>query len=141
MKDRVPAPGKANRVKITQDDGTVVEGVLSYADDATQEGSAYNKANVLPDDVCDILSLDTDTAEPKDAFGLLGQRPIPFNAYSTDLYLYITGQHPFLCAGPYNDYWMYQNTNDHRHSVRTISLTGNAQEITVYDSKELSERV
>lgn len=68
MKDRVPAPGKANRVKITQDDGTVVEGVLSYADDATQEGSAYNRANVLPDDVCEALAIDSDTAEPKDAW-------------------------------------------------------------------------
>lgn len=68
MRDRVPAPGKANRVKITLDSGQVVEGVLSYADDATQEGSAYNKANVLPDDVCNELSIDPTTSEPKDAF-------------------------------------------------------------------------
>lgn len=68
MRDRVPAPGKANRVKITLDSGQVVEGVLSYADDATQEGSAYNKANVLPDDVCNDLGIDPTTAEPKDAF-------------------------------------------------------------------------
>lgn len=67
MRDRIPTPGKANRVKITKDDGTVIEGVLSYADDATQEGSAYNKANVLPDDVCDTLRL-TGDPEPKDAF-------------------------------------------------------------------------
>ena len=68
MRDRIPTPGKANRVRITQDDGTVVEGVLAYADDATQEGSAYNKANVLPDDVCEALAIDSDTAEPKDAW-------------------------------------------------------------------------
>lgn len=68
MRDRVPAPGKANRVKITLDNGQVVEGVLSYADDATQEGSAYNKANVLPDDVCNDLGIDPTTSEPKDAF-------------------------------------------------------------------------
>lgn len=68
MRDRVPAPGKANRVKITLDSGQVVEGVLSYADDATQEGSAYNKANVLPDDVCNDLGIDPTTSEPKDAF-------------------------------------------------------------------------
>lgn len=70
MRDRIPTPGKANRVKITKDDGAVVEGVLSYADDATQEGSAYNKANVLPDDVCETLGL-TGDPEPKDAFRLL----------------------------------------------------------------------
>lgn len=68
MRDRVPSPGKENRVRITQDDGHIVEGVLSYADDATQEGSAYNKANVLPDDVCATLGLNSDTAEPKDAW-------------------------------------------------------------------------
>ena len=68
MRDRVPAPGKANRVKITLDNGQVVEGVLSYADDATQEGSAYNKENVLPDDVCNDLGIDLTTSEPKDAF-------------------------------------------------------------------------
>ena len=34
----------------------------------TQSPSAYNKANVLPDDVCQELSIDPDTSEPKDAF-------------------------------------------------------------------------
>lgn len=68
MYDRLPTPGKENRVRITQDDGTIVEGVLSYADDATQEGSHYTKGNVLPDDVCGILGIDPDTSEPKDAW-------------------------------------------------------------------------
>lgn len=68
MRDRLPTPGKENRVKITQDDGTAVEGVLSYADDATQEGSPYTKGNVLPDEVCNAYDLDTVTSEPKDAF-------------------------------------------------------------------------
>ena len=57
MYDRLPAPGKENRVRITQDNGQIIEGVLSYADEATQEGSPYTKGNVLPDDVCDILVL------------------------------------------------------------------------------------
>ena len=68
MRDRLPTPGKENRVKITMDDGSVVEGVLSYADDATQEGSAYTKGNVLPDDVCIKLAIPNDVSEPKDAF-------------------------------------------------------------------------
>ena len=46
--------------------------MLSYADDATQEGSAYTKGNVLPDDVCSLLELEHDQAEPKDAFSILG---------------------------------------------------------------------
>jgi hypothetical protein len=68
MRDRLPAPGKENRVKITLDDGRTVEGVLSFADDATQEGSTYTKGNVLPDDVCDTLGIDRAQSEPKDAF-------------------------------------------------------------------------
>lgn len=67
MLDRVPTPGRENRVKITQDDGTVVAGVLEYDDQATQEGSAYNVANVLPSNVLEALGLDS-SAEPKDAF-------------------------------------------------------------------------
>lgn len=71
MRDRVPTPGKENRVRITQDDGQIVEGVLSYADDATQEGSAYTKGNVLSDEVCDLMALDHDESEPDDAFRYL----------------------------------------------------------------------
>ena len=68
MRDRLPTPGKENRVRITQDNGQVVEGTLAYADGATQEGSVYTKGNVLPDDVCGILGIDPVTSEPKDAW-------------------------------------------------------------------------
>ena len=68
MRDRLPAPGKENRVRIRQDNGQVVEGVMEYADDATQEGSAYTKGNVLPDSLCDTLGIDPESSEPKDAF-------------------------------------------------------------------------
>lgn len=77
MRDRVPTPGRENRVKITQDDGTVVSGVLEYDDQATQEGSPYTRGNVLPDDVCNAYNLDKVTSEPKDAFlavpGIMGK--------------------------------------------------------------------
>lgn len=68
MRDRIPEPGKENRVRIVQDDGQVVEGVLEHADNAAIEGSSYNKANVLPDTVCDKFKINRTTAEPKDAF-------------------------------------------------------------------------
>ena len=71
MRDRLPELGKANRIRITMDDGQVIEGVLSYADNASQDGSVYSKGNVLPDAVCVALGLNTDTAEPKDAFEML----------------------------------------------------------------------
>lgn len=45
IQNRLPTPGKENRVKITQDSGAVVEGVLSYADEATQDGTYWNRKN------------------------------------------------------------------------------------------------
>ena len=83
MKDRLPVPGKENRVKIQQDNGQVVEGVLEYADNATQAGSAYCKANVLPDDVCDYLGLNRKEAEPRDAFMSLTPTKLTFTNITT----------------------------------------------------------
>lgn len=87
MRDRLPTPGKEGRVRFCSDnykppslslddDGHLVvdyeseqiEGVLEHADDATQDGSVYCKANVLPDAVCDALGIDADESEPRDAF-------------------------------------------------------------------------
>lgn len=71
MQDRIPAPGRENRIRITQDDGTIIAGKLEYDDQATQEGSPYTKGNVLPDEVCDLMALDHDGSEPDDAFRYL----------------------------------------------------------------------
>lgn len=106
-----------------------------------QKGSALSRANILPDETCDALGLDRETSEPKDGFiasAEIGARP---NAYASDLFLYITGKHPLLNAGPYNDYWQYETMNNHLHEARTISLTGNAENITVYDGSTLAERM
>lgn len=100
---------------------------LNTAGIITPNPSAYSKANVLPDDVCEELGLDTTTAEPKDAFGVVANvnaRPGP-GIYASDFWLYITGRHPLLNTGPYNDYGQFFQRN--------ISLTGDAQTITVYD--------
>lgn len=101
---------------------------LNTAGIITPNPSAYSKANVLPDDVCEELGLDTTTAEPKDAFGVvvgLMSRPSG-GLYGTDFYMYITGKHPFLNAGELNDY--------HNYYSRSIALTGEVQTITVYDN-------
>lgn len=68
MRDRIPAPGRENRIRITQDDGTVIAGKLEYDDQATQEGSPYTKGNVLPDEVCTALGLAAEESEPRDGF-------------------------------------------------------------------------
>lgn len=83
MKDRIPEPGKENRVRIRQDNGQIVEGVLEYADNASRAGSTYCRANVLPDSVCDYLGLSRESAEPKDAFAKLEIAKITFNNFST----------------------------------------------------------
>lgn len=65
MKDRVSKyPG---RVIITPT-GKANEYDIVRADEPTEPGSAYNKGNVLPDEVCTMLGIDADTSEPKDAF-------------------------------------------------------------------------
>ena len=53
VQNRLPEPGKENRVSITPDNGSAVEGVLSYADDATQEGTFWNRktAQLLQGDI------------------------------------------------------------------------------------------
>lgn len=66
MKDRIPLyPG---RVKLTPVAGRENVYDMVRADEPTQEGSALNKANLLPDDVCDALFIPTDSSEVKDAF-------------------------------------------------------------------------
>lgn len=70
MQDRLPT--HAGRVQLVPVSGEQNKYDLTMADEPTIEGSAYNKANVLPDDVCSILGLPT-TAEPKDAFLRLRQ--------------------------------------------------------------------
>lgn len=71
MRDRLPEPGEEGRVKLTDvmidPDGTI-HGKLEFDDNATQDGSIYNKANVLPDEVCDALGIDRQKSEPKHAF-------------------------------------------------------------------------
>lgn len=53
VQNRLPEPGKENRVSITPDSGSALEGVLAYADDATQEGTFWNRktAQLLQGDI------------------------------------------------------------------------------------------
>lgn len=43
IENRTPYPGKAGRVKLTQDNGQVIEGVLEMDDDATAPGTPWNR--------------------------------------------------------------------------------------------------
>jgi hypothetical protein len=76
MKDRVPT--KPNRYAVYDDSHNLI-GYQYHerADEPTEVGSALNKANLLPDDVCDTLGIDKVTSEPKDAFVAISNRFIP----------------------------------------------------------------
>ena len=72
MQDREPQVGREGRVRITQDDGTIIEGVLEMADNATIQGTPYNKATQLSDAVAQALKLTpVEGATVNDALGLL----------------------------------------------------------------------
>lgn len=83
MKDMVTnGTGNSRYLKTSLASGTTWESALAMLREGTfpidlnglnkggitQLGSAYSKANVLPDDTCEALGLDPETAEPKDAF-------------------------------------------------------------------------
>ena len=87
MKDMVTnGTGNSRYLKTSLASGTTWESALAMLREGTfpidlnglnnggitQLGSAYSKANVLPDDVCALLGLDSTTAEPKDAFNVVG---------------------------------------------------------------------
>lgn len=69
MKDRNVQYPNRYRDKLT---GKVIE-LESLPGTVTDEGSCYNKANVLPDSVCSKLEIPA-SSEPKDAFLLLDGR-------------------------------------------------------------------
>lgn len=53
VQNRLPEPGKENRVSITPDSGEPIEGVLAYADNASQQGTFWNRstAQLLQGDI------------------------------------------------------------------------------------------
>lgn len=78
----------AVRYGIYDEDGTLLRyEFIKLEDEPSVEGSIYNRANVLPDGVCDQLDI-ANTSEPKDAFLALrqyarGQKMSTFERYMT----------------------------------------------------------
>lgn len=139
MKDRVPKyPG---RVKITHADGTSEYVTLERADEPVSgnEGTPLNKATLLSDDTAAMLGF-TSSEEPtvNEALQQLSKASKTF--LHSDLYMYIMQTHPVLYASPYKDAWKFDMTGDHRHEARSISLSGNAESITVYDNYDVTTR-
>ena len=139
MKDRVPKyPG---RVKITHADGTSEYVTLERADEQVNgnEGTPLNKATLLSDDTAAMLGfMSNEDPTVNDALQRLPNVSKTF--LQSDLFMYIMQTHPILFASPYTNAYLFEPAADHKHTGRTISLTGDAQTITVYDDKSLSER-
>ena len=80
MKDRQPAnPG---RVKLTLDDGTVLNGILERNDSPQEEGTPLNKANLFDDNAESRYGVET----PNGAFNMIGKKwpdvTIPLSGWS-----------------------------------------------------------
>lgn len=139
MKDRVPKyPG---RVKITHADGTSEYVTLERADEPVSgnEGTPLNKATLLSDDTAAMLGF-TSSEDPTVNNALYQLLKASKTFLHNDLYMFIMQTHPILMLNPYLETTQLEATGDHKHTGRTISLTGDAQTITVYDNKDLSER-
>lgn len=139
MKDRVPKyPG---RVKITRSDGTSEYVTIERADEPVSgnEGTPLNKATLLSDDTAAMLGF-TSSEDPtvNEALQQLSKESKTF--LHSDLHMYIMQTHPVLYASPYKDAWMFDMTSDHTHEARSISLSGNAESITVYDNYNVTTR-
>ena len=94
MRDRESTKILSNgavRYGIYDSDGTLLRyEYIKLEDDPSVEGSIYNRANVLPDSVCDKLGIVT-TSEPKDAF--LKLRRMAFKAGATDYEKFVFGRY------------------------------------------------
>lgn len=139
MKDRVPKyPG---RVKITRSDGTSEYVTIERADEPVSgnEGTPLNKATLLSDDTAAMLGF-TGNEDPTVNDALQRLPNISKTFLQSDLFMYIMQTHPILFASPYKNAYLFNPASDHKHTARTIELTGDKQTITVYDDKVLSER-
>lgn len=68
MQDRTPTPGQEGRALITPEDGSpAYYAKIVMADNPSQEGTPYDKSNVLKDETCDAIGI-PHTSTPNEAF-------------------------------------------------------------------------
>lgn len=94
MKNRIPTPGKEGRVKITQDNGQIIEGKLEMADDPIETGTPFAVETMLQNETAEFIGLTPD-AVPDDAFRAISPKigDVKFT-FRTDL-----GDSWLLCNG------------------------------------------
>lgn len=108
---------------------------IAYIQNADSNAYLENRLdNILKDETKALYGLEADDG-PDTIFKLLASQSVQQNAYASDLYLYIKGCHPVLN----NDMLSYESWLQARYKImksalaRTISITGDAQTLTVYD--------
>lgn len=122
MKDRiVEHPGRYRLVPIPGQDG--VFDLEPVPGSVTEVGTPICKNTLLSDETEEQFGLSNATVD--DALTDLLNRAVSCYAYASDFFLYITGRHPFLNSDHIAGDYVAQNRN--------ISLTGDAQTITVKD--------
>lgn len=152
MRDRIPTQVLENgaiRYAVYDAQGNFLRyEFLLAADEPTDAGTPLNKANLLTDETAAALSLWQEDPTVNDALMGFGQKQMG-NFFNSDLYLYMTGQHPALSSLPYNDYFYYKyllmmhfyKPKLARSIGEEFKLTGNSQTIstvtTVYDGGNL----
>lgn len=140
MRDRnVEFPNRFRLVKVEGTDD--IYDLEAAPGEVVEEGTLLNKANLLTDETAALLGMEQENPTVNEAFenlrnSLTEEQKVYSNTvsgYASDLYLYITGKHPILCAHEYSDYAQWEAVKNQKWLKRTISLTGDAQTITVYD--------
>ena len=143
MRDRTPTKVLENgaiRYGVYDESGALLRyEYIRPEDEPAEEGTPLNKATLLQDSTAVDLGLgEYDNPTVDDAFECtaLGLASV-FGAYASDIYLYIAGVHPYLSANPFNDYFAlrYKIMNK-TPFARDITLSGEAETITVYDGGE-----
>lgn len=102
MKNRIPTPGKEGRVKITQDNGQIIEGKLEMHDDPIESGTPFAVETMLQNETAEFIGLTPD-AVPDDAFRAISPQIGDFKfTLRTDL-----GENWLLCNGDQFDSQKY----------------------------------
>lgn len=138
LRAELPATYEAFRAAAAA--GTLPVDVLYHAAGWSQSPTFLNKGTLLRDETAALFGLD-EAGTPDAVFGKISPLLGDESGYASDFYLYLTGRHPVLNAGPYQDLEETLWSLKRGRFARTVSLslTGEAETVqfTVYDGGEV----
>lgn len=120
--------------------GTLSLDVLFNAAGWSQLPTFLNKGTLLDDPTAALFGLGTD-GTPNAVFGKISPLLGDESGYASDFFLYLTGRHPILSIGPYQDLeeTIWSLKRDRFKRTVSLSLTGEEQTatFTVYDGGDV----